>query len=81
MSASRNCSSPTFHFGKESKMESVVPSITQTLAQMIGATRSRVNYFMNKFKKLGFISYNGGLTVNSGLLSVLLAHDMSELTK
>ena len=69
------------HFGKESKMESVVPSITQTLAQMIGATRSRVNYFMNKFKKLGFISYNGGLTVNSGLLSVLLAHDMSELTK
>jgi len=70
------------HFGKESKMESVVPSITQeTLAQMIGTTRSRVNYFMNKFKKLGFINYNGGLTVNSGLLSVLLAHDMSELTK
>ena len=70
------------HFGKESKMESVVPGITQeTLAQMIGATRSRVNYFMNKFKKLGFISYNGDMTVNSGLLSVLLAHDMSELTK
>jgi CRP/FNR family cyclic AMP-dependent transcriptional regulator len=70
------------HFGKESKMESVVPGITQeALAQMIGTTRSRVNYFMNKFKKLGFISYNGGLTVNSGLLSVLLAHDMSELTK
>ena len=45
------------------------------------ADSSRVNYFMNKFKKLGFISYNGGLTVNSGLLSVLLAHDMSELTK
>jgi len=69
------------HFGKESKMESVVPGITQgALAQMIGTTRSRVNLFMNKFKKLGFISYNGGLTVNSGLLSVLLAHDMSELT-
>jgi CRP-like cAMP-binding protein len=70
------------HFGKESKMETVVPGITQeALAQMIGTTRSRVNYFMNKFKKLGFISYNGGLTVNSGLLSVLLAHDMSELTR
>ena len=70
------------HFGKESKMESVVPGITQeALAQMVGTTRSRVNFFMNKFKKLGFISYNGGLTVNSGLLSVLLAHDMSELTK
>jgi len=70
------------HFGKESKMETVVPGITQeALAQMIGTTRSRVNYFMNKFKKLGFIQYNGGLTVNSGLLSVLLAHDMSELTK
>ena len=69
------------HFGKESKMESVVPGITQeALAQMIGTTRSRVNYFMNKFKKLGFIKYNGGLSVNSGLLSVLLAHDMSELT-
>ena len=70
------------HFGKESKMESVVPGITQeALAQMIGTTRSRVNHFMNKFKKLGFIKYNGGLTVNSGLLSVLLAHDMSELTQ
>ena len=70
------------HFGKESKMESVVPGITQgALAQMIGTTRSRVNHFMNKFKRLGFISYNGGLTVNSGLLSVLLAHDMSELIK
>ena len=68
------------HFGKESRMESVVPTITQeTLAQMVGTTRSRVNHFMNKFKKLGFISYNGSLKVNSGLLSVLLAHDMSEL--
>ena len=70
------------HFGKESKMEIVVPGITQeALAQMVGTTRSRVNLFMNKFKKLGFISYNGGLTVNSGLLSVLLAHDMSELIR
>jgi CRP/FNR family transcriptional regulator, cyclic AMP receptor protein len=69
------------HFGKESKMESVVPAITQeALAQMVGTTRSRVNHFMNKFKKLGFISYNGGLTVNSGLLSVVLTHDMSDLT-
>ena len=70
------------HFGKESKMEIVVPGITQeALAQMVGTTRSRVNLFMNKFKKLGFVSYNGGLTVNSGLLSVLLAHDMSELIR
>jgi CRP/FNR family cyclic AMP-dependent transcriptional regulator len=69
------------HFGKESKMESIVPGITQhALAQMVGTTRSRVNHFMNKFKKLGFIKYNGNVTVNSGLLSVLLAHDMSELT-
>ena len=69
------------HFGKESKMESVVPAITQeALAQMVGTTRSRVNHFMNKFKKLGFISYNGGLTVNSGLLTVVLTHDMSDLT-
>ena len=65
------------HFGKESKMESVVPDITQeTLAQMVGTTRSRVNFFLNKFKRLGFIEYNGDipLKINSSLLSVVL-HD------
>jgi CRP-like cAMP-binding protein len=63
------------HFGKEGRAETVVPRINQeSLAQMVGTTRSRVSHFMNKFKKLGFIDYNGGLTVNSGLLSVIL-HD------
>jgi len=63
------------HFGKESRAETVVPRINQeSLAQMVGTTRSRVSHFMNKFKKLGFIDYNGGLTVNSGLLSIIL-HD------
>ena len=52
-----------------------LPKISQeTLAEMIGATRSRVNIFMNKFRKLGFIEYNGGITINSALLSVVL-HD------
>jgi len=63
------------HFGKESRAETVLPKINQeSLAQMVGTTRSRVSHFMNKFKKLGFIDYNGGLTVNSGLLSIIL-HD------
>jgi CRP-like cAMP-binding protein len=55
--------------------ERTLPKISQeTLAEMIGATRSRVNFFMNKFRKLGLIEYNGGLKVNSSLLSVVL-HD------
>jgi CRP/FNR family transcriptional regulator, cyclic AMP receptor protein len=59
--------------GKEAKSEAVVPQVSQeTLAEMIGTTRSRVNFFMNKFRKLGFIDYNGGLEVNSSLLSVVL---------
>ena len=65
------------HFGKESKTETVVAGINQEhLAQMVGTTRSRINYFMNKFRKLGFITYNheAGLTVNRGLRSVVL-HD------
>jgi len=63
------------HFGKEGHAEPVFPKINQeSLAQMVGTTRSRVSHFMNKFKKLGFIDYNGGLTVNSGLLSIIL-HD------
>jgi CRP/FNR family transcriptional regulator, cyclic AMP receptor protein len=63
------------HFGKEGAPETVVPKISQeTLAEMVGTTRTRVNFFMNKFKKLGFIKYNGSLEVNSSLLSVVL-HD------
>ena len=65
------------HFGKESRAELVLPEVSQdSLAQMVGTTRSRVSHFMNKFRKLGFIDYsdNDGLTVNSGLLSVVL-HD------
>jgi CRP-like cAMP-binding protein len=59
--------------GKEARSEAVVPQVSQeTLAEMIGTTRSRVNFFMNKFRKLGFIDYNGGLEVNSSLLSVVL---------
>jgi CRP/FNR family cyclic AMP-dependent transcriptional regulator len=60
-------------FGKEGKSEEVTPGISQeTLAAMIGTTRSRVNFFMNRFRKLGFIDYNGGLQVHSSLLSVVL---------
>ena len=64
------------HFGKESKAEAVVPRVNQdTLAQMVGTTRSRVSHFMNRFREHGFIDYDdGGLTVHSGLLSVVL-HD------
>jgi CRP-like cAMP-binding protein len=59
--------------GKEAKSETVVPQVSQeTLAEMVGTTRSRVNFFMNKFRKLGFIDYDGGLEVNSSLLSVVL---------
>jgi CRP/FNR family transcriptional regulator, cyclic AMP receptor protein len=62
-------------FGKDGTSESVVPQINQgTLAEMIGTTRSRVNFFMNRFRKLGYIHYNGGLKVHSSLLSVVL-HD------
>jgi CRP/FNR family cyclic AMP-dependent transcriptional regulator len=62
------------HFGKESKRETVVPKISQdTLASMVGTTRSRVSFFMNRFRKLGFIDYDsGGLQVNSALISVVL---------
>jgi CRP/FNR family transcriptional regulator, cyclic AMP receptor protein len=63
------------HFGEESKTETVVSGITQEhLAQMVGTTRSRINGFLNKFRKLGFIDYNGeaGLTVHRGLLSIIL---------
>jgi CRP/FNR family cyclic AMP-dependent transcriptional regulator len=63
------------NFGKEGKPEKVVPKISQeTLASIVGTTRSRVSYFMNRFRKLGFIEYNGGLEVHSSLLHVVL-HD------
>ena len=64
------------HFGKESKAETVVPRVNQdTLAQMVGTTRSRVSHFMNRFREHGFIDYSDdSLTVHSGLLSVVL-HD------
>lgn len=63
------------HVGKESKAEPVIPRVKQeVLAEMIGTTRSRVSFFMNRFRKLGFIEYNGELTVHSSLLAVVL-HD------
>ena len=62
-------------YGKPDQTSRVLPWISQeTLAEMIGTTRSRVNFFMNKFKKLGFIEYNGGLKVNHSLLTVIV-HD------
>jgi CRP/FNR family cyclic AMP-dependent transcriptional regulator len=62
-------------FGQQDKPQRVLPKISQeTLAEMVGTTRSRVNFFMNKFKKMGFITYNGGLQINASLLSVVL-HD------
>jgi CRP/FNR family transcriptional regulator, cyclic AMP receptor protein len=62
-------------FGKEGKPETVIPKISQeTLADMIGTTRSRVSFFMNRFRKLGFIEYNGKLSIHSSLLNVIL-HD------
>jgi CRP/FNR family transcriptional regulator, cyclic AMP receptor protein len=62
-------------FGKDGQHEPVVPKISQeTLADMVGTTRSRVSFFMNKFRKLGFIEYNGGLQVHSSLLNIVL-HD------
>src|SRR5437764_5858077 len=63
------------HFGKEGIPETVIPRISQeTLSEMVGTTRSRVSFFMNRFRKLGFIHYAGGLQVHSSLLNVVL-HD------
>jgi CRP/FNR family cyclic AMP-dependent transcriptional regulator len=62
-------------YGKEGEPETMVAKISQeTLAELVGTARSRVNFFMNKFRKLGFIHYNGGLQVHSSLLNVVL-HD------
>ena len=69
------------HFGKEGSPRPINPSISQeTLAEMIGTTRSRVSYFMNKFRKLGLISYNGKIEVHNSLLSAVL-HDKPELRR
>ena len=63
------------HFGKDGKPEGSIPKISQeTLAEMVGTTRPGVNFFMNKFRKLGFIRYNGEIEVHSSLLNVVL-HD------
>jgi CRP/FNR family transcriptional regulator, cyclic AMP receptor protein len=60
-------------YGKKKKPDWVLPRISQeALAEMVGTTRSRVNFFMNKFKKLGFIEYNGGLKINPSLVTVVV---------
>ena len=62
-------------YGNQGQPEGVIPKVSQeTLAEMIGTTRSRVNFFMNKFRDMGFIKYNGGLQVQNSLLNVVL-HD------
>ena len=61
------------NFGKEEKSEVAIPKLSQeTLAEMVGTTRPRVSFFMNRFRKLGFIQYNGELRVHNSLLSVVL---------
>jgi CRP/FNR family transcriptional regulator, cyclic AMP receptor protein len=61
------------HYGKEGRPETAVATISQeTLAELVGTTRSRINFFMNKFRNLGFIHYNGGLQVHSSLLNIVL---------
>ena len=67
------------NFGKEGKPEPIIARISQeTLAEMIGTTRSRVSFFMNRFRKLGFIEYNGHIEVHSSLLNVVL-HDQPQI--
>jgi CRP/FNR family cyclic AMP-dependent transcriptional regulator len=66
-------------FGKDDKPQRVIPKISQgTLAEMVGTTRARVNFFMNRFRKLGFIDYNGRIEVHSSLLNMVL-HDKPEI--
>jgi hypothetical protein len=67
------------NFGKESRPEPIIAKISQeTLAEMIGTTRSRVSFFMNKFRELGLIDYNGHIEVHSSLLNVVL-HDQPQI--
>jgi CRP/FNR family transcriptional regulator, cyclic AMP receptor protein len=69
------------HFGKEGSPQPINPAISQeTLAEMIGTTRSRVSFFMNKFRKLGLISYNGKIEVHNSLLNAVL-HDKPEIKR
>jgi CRP-like cAMP-binding protein len=66
------------NFGKEGRPEPVIAKVSQeTLAEMVGTTRSRVSFFMNKFRKLGFIDYNGDLEIHNSLLNVILHDDPS----
>jgi CRP/FNR family cyclic AMP-dependent transcriptional regulator len=63
------------HFGKDGRTEVAIPKISQAaLAEMVGTTRGRINFFMNRFRKLGFVRYNGEIEVHSSLVSVVL-HD------
>ncbi len=69
------------NYGKEGRPEPIIAKVSQeTLAEMIGTTRSRVSHFMNKFRQLGFIEYNGALKVHSSLLSVVL-HDQPQIRR
>ena len=69
------------NFGKEGRPEPLVAKISQeTLAEMIGTTRSRVSFFMNKFRQLGLIDYNGQIEVHSSLLNVVL-HDQPQIKR
>jgi CRP/FNR family cyclic AMP-dependent transcriptional regulator len=69
------------NFGKEGRPDPIIANVSQeTLAEMIGTTRSRVSHFMNKFRKLGFISYNGTLEVHSSLLNVVL-YDQAQIRR
>jgi len=69
------------NFGKEGRPEAIIAKVSQeTLAEMIGTTRPRVSFFMNKFRKLGFIEYNGHLEVHSSLLNVVL-HDQPQINR
>jgi CRP-like cAMP-binding protein len=68
------------NFGKEGRPEPIIAKISQeTLAEMIGTTRSRVSHFMNKFRQMGFIDYNGHLEIHSSLLSVVLNDQKSNV--
>jgi CRP/FNR family transcriptional regulator, cyclic AMP receptor protein len=70
------------NFGKEGRPEPIIAKISQeTLAEMIGTTRSRVSHFMNKFRQLGFIDYNGHLEVHSSLLSVVLNDQLNNVER
>jgi predicted XRE-type DNA-binding protein len=69
------------NYGKEDRPEPIVPKINQeTLAEMIGTSRTRVNHFMNKFRQLGFIDYNGDIKVHRSLLNMLL-HEKQQMER